>query len=75
VVANVASNSLYSLFCNDGCHDQCGKWISPPQAKNSVQKQSRQENSRKVSAKIGLFGVGMHCGTAEGGPHFAFSSR
>ena len=70
-----ALQSFDSFFRDDGNHDEGSHRVGPPYTEQCVEQQSGQQYRGQVRAKLCLFGVRMHSGTAQSTPHFSLGSR
>lgn len=69
-----ALDAVNSLFGDDGNHDQAGHGIGPPKAEYGIQQQSAEQDGRQIRAEVGLLGVSVHGGAAEGTSHFSLGA-
>ena len=51
---------------NDGSHAKCGERIGPPPAERCVEQKAAEEDCGKISANVGLAGIGLHGCAVEG---------
>src|SRR5439155_12128018 len=75
IVAGFALQPSYPFFRDDGNHNEARHGIGPPQAEDRVQKKTRKEYGRKISAELRLLRVRVHRRTAERVSHSSFRTR